>query len=381
METFVERNMMPLRPIARKSKTGKVTSKKYAGVLERYRASDGKTTGYYISYRDADSKACKHSVEALTRDDALLQLNQIKAEVKRAKARGENVKARRKSYTIDELAALYFTEKKSNANNKKEKQRYANHLEPIVGDIKAINLLPKHITTIQDSMTLAPKSINLATDLLRSIIGNALSNNDIHRDGYTMHKYKKLQVDNRAEKTLTPDEIQALIKGIKKSRLKLFIVMAYFTAQRPESLLRLQVKDICGTHIAISAIKKQKSHEIKIHSKIKPILDAWIKDNELKSDDYIFFGANGKHKGISYERLQKETSDLFAPFNTGLDYKDDRKKWVSLYTLRHSAATQMLRNTKSLKAVGKVLNHSDQRVTQRYADALDEEKDEAIGGL
>ncbi len=372
---------MPLRPIATKSKTGKVTNKKYAGVLERYRASDGKVTGYYISYRDAESKSCKHSIEALTRDDALLQLNQIKAEVKRAKARGENVKARRKSYTIDELSAIYFIDKTSNINNKNEKKRYALHVAPVVGDIKATELLPRHVVAIQESMTLAPKSINLATDLLRAIIGNALTNNDIHRDGYTMHKYKKLDVDNRVERTLNPDEIQALIDGIEKPRLKLFIVMAYFTAQRPESLLRLQVKNISDTHIKISAIKKQKSHSIKIHDKVRPLLDAWMADNGLKSDDYIFFGANGKHKGISYERLQKETSDLFEPFNIGLDFKEDRKKWVSLYTLRHSAATQMLRNTNSLKAVGKVLNHSDQRVTQRYADALDEEKDEAIGGL
>lgn len=85
---------MPLRPIATKSKSKsgktKTTNKKYSGVLERYRASDNVCTGYYLSYRDADSKSCKHSIDAKDRDDALLQLMQIKAQVKRDKARGES---------------------------------------------------------------------------------------------------------------------------------------------------------------------------------------------------------------------------------------------------------------------------------------------------
>jgi len=371
---------MPLRPIASKSKSGKISNKKYSGVLERYRASDSVCTGYYLSYRDADSKSCKHAIDAKDRDDALLQLMQIKAQVKRDKARGQS-STKNRIHTIDELSIEFFIEKKDNSNNKKEKQRYDNHLKSIVGNIKAADLLPKHISEIQKSMKLAPKTINLATDLLRSILRYGFANRMISRDCYTMDGYSKLQVDNQVEKVLSPEEVRKLIEGIQKPRLKLFIVMAYFTAQRPESLLRLQVKDIGETHIEISAIKKQKSHSVKIHSEILPVLTQWIRDNDLNDEDYIFFGANGKHKGISYERLQKETSELFEPFNTALDYKDDRTKWVSLYTLRHSAAVQMLRNTKSLKAVGSVLNHSDQRVTERYARILSEEKDDAIGGL
>ncbi len=376
---------MPLRPIATKSKTGRVTNKKYSGVLERYRASDSKTTGYYLSYRDAESKSCKHAIEAKDRDDALLQLNQIKAQIKRDKLRNEVKTNKYRIYTIDELSDEFFDKKKDNANHIKEEQRYKNHIKDIVGHIKATDLLPKHVAEIQKSMKLAPKTINLATDLLRSIMRYAFANRMITRDEYTLDGYSKLQVDNQVDRIFEPQEIRSLIESIKKPRLKLFVMMAYFTAQRPESLLRLQVKDIEDGEIYIKPIKKQKGHKVKIHAELEPLLMEWIKD--LDDDKFIFHGAAGQgkkagvNKPISYERLQKETSELFEPYNTGLDYKDDRSKWVSLYTLRHSAAVQILRSTKSLKATGAVLNHSDQRVTERYARILDAEKDGAIDAL
>ncbi len=62
-------------------------------------------------------------------------------------------------------------------------------------------------------------------------------------------------------------------------------------------------------------------------------------------------------------------------------YKAQRKKWVSLYTLRHSAATNILASTGSLESAGAVLNHSDSRITQRYAKTRNEKKSEAVDAL
>ena len=273
---------MPLRPIAKRNKDGKLTSnKKYAGVLERYRASDGQTTGYYLSYRDADSKSCKHAIEAKDKDDALLQLNQIKAQVKRDKARNESKKGKYYIYNVSELSLLFFESKKANANYRKELQRFHNHIEESVGHIKTSKLVPQDVEDLQAVLKekdLAPKTINLATDLLRSIMRYGLGNNLIGRDCYTLDLYNKLQVDNLVDRTFKPDEMRKLIQGIQQPRLKLFIAMAYYTAQRPESLLRLQVKDIVKNaetsvkEISIKAIKHQKSHNIKVHPELEPLL-------------------------------------------------------------------------------------------------------------
>ncbi len=58
-----------------------ITDKHYKGVSELYRKSDGKVTGYYVTYRDADGKPIKKRVEAESRDEALLKLMEIKHQV------------------------------------------------------------------------------------------------------------------------------------------------------------------------------------------------------------------------------------------------------------------------------------------------------------
>ncbi|GIT97690.1 EAL domain-containing protein [Sulfurovum sp. TSL1] len=58
-----------------------ITDKHYKGVSELYRKSDGKVTGYYVTYRDADGKPIKKRVDAQTRDEALLKLMEIKHQV------------------------------------------------------------------------------------------------------------------------------------------------------------------------------------------------------------------------------------------------------------------------------------------------------------
>ncbi len=58
---------------------------KYRGISELYRRSDGKVTGYYVTYRDLEGKPVKKRVEASTRDEALQRLREIRQEIDRQK--------------------------------------------------------------------------------------------------------------------------------------------------------------------------------------------------------------------------------------------------------------------------------------------------------
>lgn len=58
-----------------------INDKQYKGVSELYRKSDGKVTGYYVTYRDIDSRPIKRRVDANNRDDALLKLVEIKHKI------------------------------------------------------------------------------------------------------------------------------------------------------------------------------------------------------------------------------------------------------------------------------------------------------------
>ena len=373
--------------------------KKYKGIYELYKKTTNKITGYYVSYRGADGIAVKHKVEADSKDEALEKLNQIKAQVKRDKHKLEQggVIANAKM-TINDLASEFFEDKKDNANTSKDISTYNKHIKNGLGKLKASDLMPKHIIRLQSTLsdTLSPKSVNNITDKLRSIMRYGIANIYIPTSSYKLDGYKKLQVDNIAEFVFTPDEVRELITGIEKPRTKLFIAMAYFTAQRPESLLRLQVKNIQDGFLHFSAIKKQKSHKVAIHPELKVLLDEWI--NDLDNEDYIFYGRLGKHKAIAYTVLQTSVKHLFEPYNEryylrdGMSrdeikkakaeaYKVHRKQWASLYSLRHSSATAILAGTGNIAVAGQVLNHSDPRMTQRYAKILDKQKESAIGVL
>ena len=382
---------MPLRPMK---------LKKYKGILELYSKATGAVTGYYVSYRDAGGKAQKHRVDALDREEALEKLNQLKHQVKRDKHRSGAKTTIKRDAKIDDLAVEYFIAKVDNVNNIKAEAKYKNHLSALVGGLKAVDLKPQDVSNIQSLLKakLGAKSINIITDMLRSIMRFSVANRYVPADTYKMDGYKKLQVDNLVDFVFTPNQVRELISSIPHERLKLFVQMAYFTAQRPASLLKLQKKDINlgAQSIMFSAIKKQKSHEVSIHSDILQPLEEWMKD--LDDDDYIFYGMNGKNKPISYERLQAQSSKLFEPYNKKFYYKDGmtkeeealaravaykehRKKWVSLYTLRHSAATAILTATGNIAVAGSVLNHSDTRMTARYATVVSEKKKEGIDAL
>ena len=390
---------MPLRAI--KGKT-------YNGVLELYRTTDKQVTGYYLSYRDADGKPQKHRVEAKNRDEALLKLNQIKADNKRAKLR-ERV-GTKGIRTIGELAVDFFTTKnkksEKNINATNEENQYNSHLKDMVIDGKyTVSTLPtdgllnKHIITIQSNLAdkgLGNKTINNITDVLRAIISHGEKNKIIKHEDNPLHKYDRLKVDNRVDRTLTGAEIKKLIESIEKPRMKLFVAMGYYTAQRPESLRRLQKKDINDGKIFISAIKEQKSHFVPIHPELATILNDWI--IELDEDDYLFHTVTSKGKAVAYPQLQVEAEKIFEPYNKPLyyvdgmteeeentakktAYKKDRKKWVSLYTLRHSSATNMLEATGDIAMVSSILNHSTVILTQRYAKPTDESKAKGINAL
>ena len=58
-----------------------INDKRYKGVSELYRKSDGQVTGYYVTYRDIDGKPIKRRVDADNKDDALQLLSEIKANV------------------------------------------------------------------------------------------------------------------------------------------------------------------------------------------------------------------------------------------------------------------------------------------------------------
>jgi len=369
---------MPLR---------KMKQKTYKGIYEYYRASDADkaTMAYYISVRDADGKPKKIKTDAKTPAEARVALAQYKSQrVTKTLDTKTEVTA---TTTLDELAQIFFDQRKT-LNNVRDQRKYELHISPLVGKVKIHQLEKKHMQQLQEQLQVkeipltqkstkmilpSNKTVNTITDLLYFIMNWAFAENYITAP---IPKIKKLSVDNARDRVLNAAEVQSIFDNLEGQYLMIVQIM-YYTGIRPESAIRLKVSDVVDGHLHIASIKDQAPHKVPISSKLSTVLIPFIA--ELDKDDYI---VSQSAEPAYYNTIQKKIGRLFKKlFNEGLDAKADAKKWVSLYTLRHTAFTNLYKHTKDIYLIQKIANHSDIRMTERYSKVDDDTKISAMEGL
>jgi integrase len=371
---------MPLRTIKQK---------RYKGIYEYYKTSDmdKATVAYYINIRDDEGKPKKIKTSASTADEAVVALAQFKSQ-RRNRTLSTTMKTKVTSKTtLDELAEMFFNQR-TTTNNAKDRRKYELHISPIVGMMRIHQLEKQHIQQLQEELLVKEipltqksekmilptnKTVNTITDLLYFILNWAFNENHIT---IPIPKIKKLNVDNARDRILSSEEVQNIFDNLEGQYLIMVQIM-YYTGIRPESVLRLKVSDIVDGHLHIASIKEQEAHKIPISSKLSTVLMPFIFG--LGKDDYI---VSQSSKPAFYNTIQKKLGRLFKKmFNEGLDAKADAKKWVSLYTLRHTAFTNLYKHTKDIYLIQKIANHSDIRMTERYSKVDDDTKISAMEGL
>ncbi len=356
---------MPLR---------KMKQKKFKGIYEYYKDSDvdKAVSAYYISVRDEDNKPRKIKVDAATPEEAVAALAHYK--VKRATPKLIS----KHKHTLETFTDLYFGQRKA-VDNKREKHKFTKNVFEAIDKKRPISSICvddlKHLQRYLDDKDFAPHYVNILVTTLSSIIKWGFG------AGYVatpLPSVKKLPVDNQRQRIFSDEELEAIYASVS-SKYRLFLRLMYYTAQRPKSILVLQRKDITSTEIVIRGIKKQKTHRVPISPKIKDELFAWIKD--LDENDYVC--SQGK-KQMSYDGVVYHTKPLFMKmFNKGLEYgdKDDRMKWASLYTIRHTSLTNIYSRTGDIYLAQKLANHSTIEMTSRYTKISDDKKVNAVGVL
>jgi integrase len=263
------------------------------------------------------------------------------------------------------------------------------HAEPYLGGKLIVNISKQDILRLQKVLlqkqvketntkdpgmsNLSPRTINDVTDMVTSILLWAYNQELLPTP---LPKIEKLRIDNERQRVFSQKELDAIFSSTEGST-RMFLLLAYHTAQRPQSVLQLQKKHIINGSILIKSIKHQSSHLVPISSKLETVLMPWVDD--LTGEDYIVSKAN---KPMPYKTISKRVSDLFKIlFNTGLDYKRDLKQWASMYTLRHTALTNIYANTSDIYAAQSIANHSSIKMTQRYAKHSEKLKRNAVEGL
>lgn len=382
----------------------KVSGKKYNSIYEYYKDSDHdkKTIAYYVMYRDLENKPKKIKCDATNKDDALKILNDIKAKL--LKDRKEikkdssllHQKIMNNNLSLDDVAKLYFPTKTAKSTDMIESS-YNRLVSPTLGQIKIKKIKTEDIKNLSNILKntlsrqgtpLNPRTIKKIISELRALFNWAIK--QVYIDKNPVIVKEIIKVDrNEPGRVLSDEELEKLWnldEFVIRPRLFLFLRTCYHTGARPSGVLTIQVKHINfskGT-IHIRAMKQGKPYEARVGKELLDLLKNWIKEHDLKHDNFIFYPIQLykraktdkekqeiKNTAVKYGRYSESLRIIFdRHFNQDIGTYDLAYR-VTVYTMRRTAATKVYKKFGIVHAK-RFLNHTEIDTTMKYLNIEDD---------
>ncbi|MBU4502957.1 MAG: site-specific integrase, partial [Nanoarchaeota archaeon] len=175
------------------------------------------------------------------------------------------------------------------------------------------------------------------------------------------------------------------IVGIAKDQKKpirdwAIIDTALSCGLRASEIANLKIKDIHigkgENSVFVSRGKGNKSRLVTISEKLKKHLKEFISwkkrvGEPVNPDNYLFISERSPKMTLS--AIQKRFKCWIKACGLNTQY--------SIHSARHTYGTMLYRATKDLRMVQKQLGHSSSRITEVYADVLDEDVEKAVNLL
>ena len=187
----------------------------------------------------------------------------------------------------------------------------------------------------------------------------------------------KLKLKEKAEniKYLQNREIASTIIERAAPHLKPIIYTALYTGLRRNNILNLKWEELDFTNNLINVKVKDrtklggKNLTIPMIDKLKAILEKQPKINE-----YVF-----NYRGRPISDIKHSWRSIFYGSDGRL--KDPALPYTNFHTLRHTAATWILKKTGNLKITQEILGHANITTTMKYAHVMSEEKRKALNSV
>lgn len=382
----------------------KVSGKKYNSIYEYYKDSDHdkKTIAYYIMYRDLENKPKKIKCAATNKDDALKILNDKKLELtkdRKAIKRDSSLlhqKIMNNNLSLDDVAKLYFPTKTAKSTDMIESS-YNRLVSPTLGQTKIKKIKTEDIKNLSNILRntpsrqgtpLNPRTIKKVIDYLRALFNWAIKQAYIDKNPVIVKEIIKVD-RNEPGRVLSEEELEKLWnldEFVVRPRLFLFLKACYHTGARPSGVLTIQVKHINfskGT-IQIRAMKQGKPYEARVGKELLDLLKNWIKEHDLKHDNFIFYPVQLykraktdkekqeiKNTSVKYGRYSESLRIIFdRHFNQDIGTYDLAYR-VTVYTMRRTAATKVYKKFGIVHAK-RFLNHTEIDTTMKYLNIEDD---------
>lgn len=166
--------------------------------------------------------------------------------------------------------------------------------------------------------------------------------------------------------------------------LKPIIYTALYTGMRLGNILNLRWENIDFTSNTINIKVKDRTKDGGKNLSIPMIQQlADILQKQERINDYVF-NFNGKPiksiasawRNVFYKRADKDHDYVLTK-----ELRDKSLPYTNFHTLRHTAATWILKKTNNLRITKEILGHANINTTLKYAHVLDEEKRKALDAV
>lgn len=184
-------------------------------------------------------------------------------------------------------------------------------------------------------------------------------------------------------KVLNDDEAADLVDvfntrydaGIKN---KAMVRMMLEVGLRVSEVCNLQTTDVEMTtcRVIVRDGKGGKDRQVWMPENLRDLIGEWLERRVPTADDepdWLFSTRNGTRTS---PRSVRRTVKTYAK-KAGIEWFED----VSPHTLRHTFATNLLRETGNIRLVQKALGHADVSTTMIYTHIVDEELEAAMKGV
>jgi integrase/recombinase XerD len=179
-----------------------------------------------------------------------------------------------------------------------------------------------------------------------------------------MKNIKQTKPEKRVRKALTDEELELLRSTCKTDREKSIIEFFYSTGCRLDEVVKLNKEDINWFNKSCMVIGKgDKEREVYISARASLFLKNYLQGRR-DSNPALFVSGKLPHGRLGYRSFEEIFRELGE--RAGIN------KNVHPHIMRHTMATNLLRNGTSLAIVQRILGHEDASTTEIYAQ-LDKE--------
>jgi len=264
---------------------------------------------------------------------------------------------------IRDMASLYLSTKKVEGlspvtlkNYGYRLRRFMNFFGKNVEDINTMDIR-MYLAAYQKHTGCANTTLESEVAGLKSFFGWLETEEHIIKS--PMRKIKYPKAERRIRQALTPEELELMRDSCKTLRERALVEFFYTTGCRLDEAVNVNKSDINWQDLSLRVIGKgNKERVVYISEKAKVHIRKYLL-SRLDNCESLFVTERRPYKRLGRRSIEREISALGKA--AGIE------KPVFPHIIRHTTATDMMRNGASLSEVQHYLGHDDPSTTQVYA--------------